>query len=138
MSSIKLHKEHGLNPTMPVCFWCGNEKGEIAFLGSAYKGEAPRTMLLNYDPCINYDPCTECEELMAQGITFMEAEPRQPNEKRVPMQVGTYPTGRWWVLKEESVKELVKEPALSEALRCRKMFIDPHTASLIFDEPTEN
>jgi hypothetical protein len=46
-----LSKEHGLNPTMPVCYWCGEETGEVALLGAAYKGEAPMHMVLNKEPC---------------------------------------------------------------------------------------
>lgn len=33
MSSIKLSSKHGVNPTIPVCFFCGEEKNEIALLG---------------------------------------------------------------------------------------------------------
>ena len=29
---IKLSPKHGLNPTMPVCFWCGKEKNEVAHI----------------------------------------------------------------------------------------------------------
>ena len=31
--SIRLSPAHGVNPTIPICFWCGNEKNEIALMG---------------------------------------------------------------------------------------------------------
>lgn len=126
--SIKPHREHGLNPTIPVCFWCRKGKNQIALLGSAYKGKAPKNLLMDYDPC------DKCEADMAQGITFIEAEPRQPNEKRTPMQDSSYPTGRWWVVKEEAVRKMMEEPMLSQILNHRKCFIDPETAKRVFGE----
>ena len=56
-----LHKEHGLNPTMPVCIYCGEDKGEIVLLGNAYKGEAPMKMI------IDNEPCDTCREKMDSG-----------------------------------------------------------------------
>ena len=32
-NSIKISQKHGVNPTIPICFWCGKEKNEIALLG---------------------------------------------------------------------------------------------------------
>ena len=32
-AGIKLSPKHGLNPTIPVCFWCGEERNEVALLG---------------------------------------------------------------------------------------------------------
>lgn len=34
MSNIRLHKDFGLNPTLPTCFYCGEETSEIALLGA--------------------------------------------------------------------------------------------------------
>ena len=31
--ALKLSPKHGLNPTISVCFWCGEEKDESALLG---------------------------------------------------------------------------------------------------------
>ena len=33
MDSILLSPKHGVNPTIPVCFWCGREKNEVALMG---------------------------------------------------------------------------------------------------------
>ena len=33
MSGIKISPKYGVNPTIPVCFWCGKQKNEIALMG---------------------------------------------------------------------------------------------------------
>lgn len=33
MSSIKVSPKYGVNPTIPVCFFCGKPKNEIALMG---------------------------------------------------------------------------------------------------------
>ena len=40
--TIELSPKHGVNATIPVCFWCGKEKNEIAILGRVRKRD-PRT-----------------------------------------------------------------------------------------------
>ena len=30
---IEISPKHGVNPTIPICFWFGEEKGEIVLLG---------------------------------------------------------------------------------------------------------
>ena len=109
--SIRLSEKHGVNPTIPICFFCGEEKPEIALLGKLKNDEeAPRNAVINYEPCDN------CKALMEQGITLIEAT-EQPIEKGMPPisnnavvngvnKVSVYPTGRWVVLKEEAFKKI--------------------------------
>ncbi len=95
-AGIKVSPKHGVNPTIPICFWCGEEKGEIALLGKLPgDAEAPRNMVLDYEPC----EC--CRAKMAMGFTLMEAT-NSPNENgRVEAQEGVYPTGRFMVIKKD-------------------------------------
>ena len=47
---IKVSPKHGLNPTIPICFWCGKERGEVALLGRLPgDAEAPKNVVLDYD-----------------------------------------------------------------------------------------
>lgn len=96
MSSIKISKKHGVNPTIPVCAWCGKEKNEVALLGYI-KGdiEAPRNMILNYEPC------DECKKSWSQGVAVIEVV-RTPRETgHLPIAKDVYPTGRMIVVKEK-------------------------------------
>ena len=44
---IQVSPKHGLNPTIPVCFWCGKERGEVALLGRLPgDAEAPKNVVL--------------------------------------------------------------------------------------------
>lgn len=50
-NSIPVTKESGLNPTMGICYFCGEPDGSIALLGANFKGEAPKYMVLGIEPC---------------------------------------------------------------------------------------
>jgi len=90
MSGIRLHKEWGLNPTMPVCIVCGKDRGEITLLGAAYPGHAPMRMVMDVEPC------AECKEkYLKQGVLMVEAN----RETFIP-------TGRLAVIKVEAFQKL--------------------------------
>jgi len=110
MSGIRLHKEHCLNPSVNMCFWCGESK-EIILFGASIKGEAPREVMTNYDPC------NKCAEKMALGVTLMEAK---------EIQRGMYPTGRWWVIKREAAVKLFNRDDIED-----KAFIEVGLAETI-------
>lgn len=108
MSSIRLHPKHGLNPTVPTCFWCGNDKNEVVLLGAAYKGEAPMHM------CMDYEPCDTCKSGMESGVTLIEATDK-PVQKVPEIQQGVYPTGRWWVITHDAAERLFNVPVQTKA-----------------------
>ncbi len=65
--SLRLSKKYGLNPTILVCFLCGEAKNEIALLGSGYKRgqKAPMHMLLDRIPC------EKCKEQMKEYVAIL-------------------------------------------------------------------
>lgn len=125
MSNLILHPEYGVNPTMPICFWCGESDGTIALLGRGYKGEAPHSMVLNYDPC------DKCKEQWSLGITFLEVKTSPLKPDQPPLEAEgryVYPTGSVCVVKESAfrdwpIQEMVKESILKK----RRAYIDPAT-----------
>lgn len=103
MSSIRLHSKFGLNPTVPVCFWCGEDTGEVALLGAAYKGEAPSKMIMSYDPCPN------CQKLFSQGCFCFEVIQRGDNELALAKDgwgSTVKPSGRMVVIGWEAAKRI--------------------------------
>lgn len=94
---VKVSPKHGLNPTIPICFWCGKERGEVALLGKLPgDAEAPKHVVLDYEPC------ESCRAEMARGFTLMEAT-ESPNDRgQTAAQPGVYPTGRFLVIKREA------------------------------------
>lgn len=104
---IKVSAKHGLNPTMPVCFWCGKEKGEIALLGEVIlpdgrEFEAPMHM------CIDYEPCEECKRKMETGVTLIEVTSHPTPENKRPIRENAFPTGKWAVIKPEAAHRIFK------------------------------
>ena len=106
---MRLHPTHGVNPTLAVCQWCGEDTGEVVLLGAAYKGETPMRMV------INDVPCPPCQTSMDKGITLIEAR-----------EVGGKPerTGRWCVITEDAARRLFTNPPLDAVLRTRKAYVE--------------
>jgi len=116
--SIRLHKEHGLNPTMPVCFWCGKDTGEIALLGAAFKGEAPMRMVMDYTPC------DSCKTDFAKGVVLVQVTEHPNTAQQPPIQGNLYPTGKLCVVTDECIERMFNEDASARVLKSRKAFLD--------------
>lgn len=114
---IKISPKHGLNPTIPVCFWCGKQKNEIALMGRMKDDiEAPKNMVLDYVPC------EECQSHMAMGVAILEASDHPNTEGQPPMQKGVYPTSRFVVVTTECADRVFSTYApWSEG---KKVFVD--------------
>ena len=61
--SLKLSKEHGLNPSLLVCPICGKDVG-IALLGANGGKKAPYQM-------ISMELCDDCKKTVKNGNTFI-------------------------------------------------------------------
>lgn len=133
MNGICISEKHGVNPCIPICFWCGKEKpGEIALLGKlAGDKEAPMTAI------IDYDPCDECQQNMKLGISFIEVTEKPVRDNQAPIQknpVPLYPTGRWFVLKERAVEMFSDEKVKKDILEKRRCYIDEETYNSIYNQ----
>lgn len=117
MSGIKISPKYGINPTIPVCFWCGKQKNEIALMGHM-KGdiEAPKNMVLDYVPC------EECQSHMAMGVAVLEANDHPNTEGQPPMQKGVYPTSRFVVITTECADRVFN--AYAPWSEGKKVFVD--------------
>lgn len=127
---IKISPKHGLNPTIPVCFWCGKQKNEIALMGHM-KGdiEAPKNMVLDYVPC------EECQNHMAMGVAVLEANDHPNTEGQPPMQEGVYPTSRFVVVTTECADRVFN--AYAPWSEGKKVFVDSDVFShFLPDDPS--
>ncbi len=106
MSEIKLSPKYGLNPTIPVCFWCGKDKNEVALMGHIGDGRKHEDFEMPMRAVINYEPCEECQKAMAMGVTIMEATNTPNKATNMEFQKGTYPTGRFVVMKSEAARRI--------------------------------
>ena len=117
--SLRLHPEHGLNPAMSICFWCGETK-ELLLLGYNDGKEAPREVLLDYEPC------DKCKEQMDLGIMLIQVTTTPQTKGQTPMgENGPYPTGAWSVVKEEAMRKMLQNSPelLLQVLEQRKAFV---------------
>ena len=103
---ITLSNKHGLNPSLDICFWCGESKG-IALCGRL-KGdaEAPKNMVTSLEPC---DKCKEKFKLGVHLIEVVDDGSRFGDNKAFAF-VDTdgrphWPTGRYMVIKPEAVND---------------------------------
>lgn len=132
--SIPISPKHGLNPTIPICFFCGKERSEIALLGKLPNdAEAPRYAI------IDYEPCDECKTAMASGITLIGTT-FHPNTQGQPPITNkpqpAYPTGSWVVLREEAVDRIFTEETAATLKTTRKAYVE-QAELLKFMPPTE-
>ncbi len=89
---ILLSKKFGVNPSMTVCFYCGEATG-IALMGKL-KGdvEAPKQI------CNSIEPCDKCKEKF-KGYTLLVEKPSEDEN----------PTGRWVAVKKEAITPEFRE-----------------------------
>ena len=127
---IKISPKHGLNPTIPVCFWCGKQKNEIALMGRMEGDiEAPKNMVLDYVPC------EECQNHMAMGVAVLEASDHPNTEGQPPMQKGVYPTSRFVVVTTECADRVFN--AYAPWSEGKKVFVDSAVFShFLPDDPS--
>lgn len=117
MAGIRLHPKHGVNPTIPTCFYCGEDKNEIALLGAAYRGEAPMKGVV-----LDQKPCDKCAGYMKQGVILIsvkDGEDGKPNP---------YRTGGWAVIKDEAIRRMVQPDDLAETIIARRAAFVPDEA----------
>ena len=101
-NSIKLSPKHGLNPCIPVCFFCGKEKNEIALLGHIGDGRKGEDILAPVNAVLNYEPCDECKEKFVKGVLLIEVT-TSPEVNKMPIAFNAYPTGRFVVVKPKAL-----------------------------------
>ena len=127
---IKISPKYGVNPTIPVCFWCGKQKNEIALMGHMKDDiEAPKNMVLDYVPC------EECQNHMAMGVAILEASDHPNTEGQPPMQKGVYPTSRFVVVTTECADRVFN--AYAPWSEGKKVFVDSDVFShFLPDDPS--
>lgn len=108
---IRLSPQHGVNPSLDLCFWCGKERGVVlcgrihAKKGDHSDVEAPKGMVTSLEPC------EACKKKFATGIHMIEVSDdssRFGGQERFGIKGDDgklhWPTGRWAVLPPEAIK----------------------------------
>ena len=98
--SVTLSPKYGVNPCIPVCFYCGEQKNEIVMLGrigGKADLEAPKSAVLDYEPC------EECQKKFAQGVLLIEVTDYPIVQGQPAISQKAYPTGRYSVVRPEAL-----------------------------------
>lgn len=113
---MTISEKHGLNPTVPVCFFCLKEKNEVLLLGRLRGDlEAPHKAVFDYEPC------DECAGFMDKGIILISVDP----EKTLSDKDNPYRTGGWCVVKSEAISRWpLPEQSIVNILKKRVAFIE--------------
>lgn len=116
----------GLNPTMPLCHYCGKPKNMIMLTGLEGEkwakkngrpdGEMPMHVYVEGD----IEPCDECK---AKGIAIVEVVPGDKTKY----------TGNSWLVTEECIERLVGKDSdlYKRAMKTRVILIGADTAEQI-------
>jgi hypothetical protein len=127
--SIPLSPKHGVNPMIPTCFFCGQEKNMIAFMGKLPgDAEAPKYGWLYGD----YEPCDECQAKWKQGVVLIEANTVPNFDNQPPIQKNTYPTSRYIVIKEGGLS-IFTDSVADELREKRLAFMTPEVFQQLRD-----
>lgn len=121
--SIRLSPQHGVNPSLMVCYYCGEDKG-IALMGlirgkERSDPEAPRHVVLDKEPC------DKCKEYMKEGVILIEVRDGEHGDR--PYRMGGYA-----VVRDDWIKRAIQPAELcADILKKRVTFIETSTWDMI-------
>ena len=112
----------GLNPSIPLCPYCGEAKNEIILTGLSGEVWAKKNGYSDMPKYIYVEndiiPCDECKK---KGIAVVEVF--SDYEKT--------PTGNKWLVTEEFVREIMKDQMLGSVLNERIFMIPVDVAKAL-------
>lgn len=114
---IRLSPKYGVNPCIPLCYFCQQPKNEIILLGKS-KGrqdlEAPHNVVFDQEPC------DKCKEYMAQGVILISVDEAKTGANTD----NPYRTGGWAVVTDDAVRRFIKpKELLDDVLTKRVLFV---------------
>lgn len=155
--SIEISPKYGVNPTIPICFWCGKEKNEIALMGRVRKKDTRNTAYgtrstrvvdndveMPMHMVLNYEPCDCCMEQFSKGVQLIECNQRPVDERPALSKDengnSVYPTGRHLVMIPEAAQRIFNvDTSMLEA--GKKLCLDEETFNQLMsmmEQPTTN
>ena len=125
--TIRLSYQHGVNPTIPKCFYCLDDKNEVLLLGRLPNDErAPRGM------CFDQEPCDKCKDWMEKGVLLISVKNGEPDDPNNP-----YRTGGWTVVTENAIRKIIQPEEFAEAILKKRVAFVPDDAWDMMGLPRE-
>jgi hypothetical protein len=113
MGSIRVSEKHGVNPSMDLCFFCGDTKGLVLAGRLPGDREAPRKAVWDKRPC------DKCEGYMQQGVILIEVRDGSEDQEN------PFRTGVLTVAVDAFIRRLVQPAALADDILKRRMCFVP-------------
>ncbi len=109
--SIRLSEKYGVNPCIPKCFFCGENKNELLLFGRINGDiEAPKNTVFDKNPC------DKCQEYMKLGVILISVKDGTDNEN-------PYRTGGWCVVKDSAISKFQPQSLVDHILSARVAFV---------------
>ena len=136
---IYLDEQHGVNPSITTCFWCGEDVG-IALFGKLLPKQKAALRESGFDlgddgktaprrVCLDRSPCDKCLKHMDMGVILISVDEKKSKEDTD----NPYRTGGWCVVKEDFIKRLkLNPPELEQSiLEKRVAFLPDETWDML-------
>jgi hypothetical protein len=138
---IYLDEEHGVNPSLDVCFLCGGDKGVVLFgrLRNSTRQAFAAAGITNggsqapHRVTTDKEPCDKCKGYMELGVILVSIDEKLTTDRDNP-----YKTGGFVVVKDEALERMIHpQELLDDVLRRRLAFV-PDDAWVMMGLPTPN
>lgn len=123
MPDIRVSKKYGVNPAIPKCYYCWEDKNEIILPGRIDLRSGEQDVEAPQGAVWDMRPCDKCEELMAQGVILISirddetppptppplpswAGPKEKEERMRALMWNPYRTGGWVVMKDDAIRRI--------------------------------
>ena len=120
--NIPFSDKHGVNPTIPKCFFCVEDKNEIILMGKLKNDvKAPRGMVFDQVPC------DKCAGYMKQGVILISVDEEKTDDPKNPWR-----TGGWVVVTADAVSRMpFEDSSRKDILKKRAAFISDELWDLL-------
>lgn len=110
--SIRPSPKYGLNPSLSVCFYCGDVKEIII------PGQLPGDVEAPHKAAWDKEPCDRCKRWMRKGVMLIET-PDGQEDSQTPSR-----TGQIAVVRDEAIPKMINSKDLADQiLRQRVAFL---------------
>lgn len=107
------------------CFWCGEATGRTTVFEATRPEDYEIPGVL-----ASYEPCPTCRRTWGLGVVLFEVINEQESS-RPPLTPGYAPTGRWFIVSPESIRDHFDNP--EQVLSAGKGIIEPDLAEYLMD-----
>jgi len=110
--SIRLSPKHGVNPAIPLCFYCGEKKNMVILAGKLGPDDRPAPQDCGWD----HEPFDRCKKWMERGVILISVRDGEQGDN-------PYRTGGWVVVTDSLIRKFAKPDMVDNILRQRVCFM---------------